>query len=250
VLRPRGPLEVLDLAFLLLRTHPGPFLALTAWAVVPATLLLAVSCWTTNGSLALVAAPCLLAPVIHAPATMLAGRVLFSGRATLGEAVAELGTRLLPLGLAWLQIAAATAGVLLSCGLLVLLSPAVAWVTEAALLERIGAARGLRRSMRLATHATMHAIAAAAGWVALTAWGAMVGEAAGQGIVSFVLQLGTPFGTAMDGRATPWLLAGMLAVQPLYAVWRLLLYVDARTRAEGWDLQVALRAAGLAAGRT
>jgi hypothetical protein len=123
-------------------------------------------------------------------------------------------------------------------------------VTEAALLERIGAGRGLRRSVRLAAHATMHAIAATLGWGALTAWGAIVGEAAGQSIVSFVLQLGTPFGTAMDGRATPWLLAGMLVVQPLYAVWRLLLYVDARTRAEGWDLQVALRAAGLAAGRT
>jgi hypothetical protein len=96
----------------------------------------------------------------------------------------------------------------------------------------------------------MHAIAAAVGWVALTGWGAIVGEAAGQGIVSFVLQLGTPFGEATDGRATPFLLAGMLAVQPLYAVWRLLLYVDARTRAEGWDLQVALRAAGIAAART
>jgi len=245
VLRPRGPLEVFDLALTLIRTHPRPFLALTAWAVVPATLLLAVSCWTTDGSPALILAPCLLAPVVHAPATVLAGRILFSERATLRESLAELGGRLVPLALAWAQIAATTLGVLLSCGLLVLLTPAVAWVTETALLERIGASRGLRRSVRLASHAALNAIAAALGWFALTSWGAVVGEAAGQGIVSFVLQLGTPFGALTDGRATPWLLAGMFAVQPLYAVWRLLLYIDARTRAEGWDLQVGLRAAGL-----
>ncbi len=249
VLRPRGPLEVFDLSLALIRSHPGPFLALTAWAVVPTTLLLAVSCWTTGGSPALALVPCLLAPVIHAPATVLAGRILFSERATLREALAELGGRLVPLALAWAQIAAATVGVLLTCGLLILLTPAVAWVTEAALLERIGAARGLRRSVRLASHAAAHAIAAAFGWVALTAWGGAVGEAVGQGIVSFVLQLGQPFGAVTDGVATPWLLAGMLTVQPLYAVWRLLLYIDARTRAEGWDLQVGLRAAGLQAER-
>jgi hypothetical protein len=249
VLRPRGPLEVFDLALALLRTHPGPFLALIGWAVVPATLLLSLLCWTTDGSLLLAFAPCLLAPVIHAPATVLAGRILFSEDATLKEALSELGGRLVPLALAWGQIAVTTLGVLLTCGLLILLSPAVAWVTETALLERIGAARGLRRSVRLASHAAMHALAAAVGWVAITIWGGIVGEASGQGIVSFVLQLGTPFGALTEGQATPWLLAGMLVVQPIYAVWRLLLYIDARTRAEGWDLQVGLRAAGLHAER-
>jgi hypothetical protein len=247
VLRARGPFEVLDLAFLLLRRHHKPFLALTAWTVLPPVLILTVSCWLTRGAWVLMFAPCLLAPLVHAPATVLAGRLLFSEQATVREALVELGERLLPLGMAWLQIAAAVALGVVSCGSILLVSgPAVAWVTETALLERIGTQRALRRSMRLAAQAPAHAIAASAGWVGMTMWGGVAGEAAGQAVVSFVLQLGTPFGTLLDGFATPFLLAGMLVVQPLYGVWRLLLYVDARTRAEGWDLQVWLRAAGMA----
>jgi hypothetical protein len=248
VLRPRGPFEVLDLAFLVLRRHRRPFLTLAAWTVLPPALILTVSCWLTRGAWVLALGPCLLAPLIHAPATVLAGRLLFSERATLREAVTELGERLVPLGLAWLQVAAAVALGIVSCGALLLVAgPAVAWVTETALLERIGSQRALRRSMRLAAQAPAHAVAASAGWVGITMWGGVAGEAMGQAVVSFVLQLGTPFGTLVDGFATPWLLAGMLVVQPLYGVWRLLLYVDARTRAEGWDLQVWLRAAGLGA---
>lgn len=248
VLRPRGPLEVLDLAFLLVRRHPRPFLTLTAWSVIPVALLLTVSCWLTQGAWVLALVPCLLAPLVHAPATVLASRLLFSEQATLREALTELGERLLPLALAWAQIGAAALLGVMSCGVLLLLAgPAVAWVTETALLERIGTGRAFRRSTRLAAQAPAHAIAASAGWLGMTMWGALAGEATGQALVSFVLQLGTPFGSLGQGIVTPWLLGGMLLVQPLFGVWRLLLYVDARTRAEGWDLQVGLRAAGLGA---
>ena len=67
----------------------------------------------------------------------------------------------------------------------------------------------------------------------------------GQLIVAQGLQLGQPFGSAMDLQVTPYLLFGMLAVQPLHALYRLLLYIDVRTRVEGWDLQVAFRGAAI-----
>jgi hypothetical protein len=124
---------------------------------------------------------------------------------------------------------------------------ALLYKTEAALLERVGAARSLRRSLRLASGHLGVALVGTLSWWILTLWFAFIAEGAGQGLVDFVLQMGQPFGSALDQQATPWVLGGMIAAQPLHAVYRLLLYVDVRTRVEGWDLQVALRAAGLGA---
>ena len=76
-------------------------------------------------------------------------------------------------------------------------------------------------------------------------WAAIAAEALGQNLVGFVFQLGAPFGSAPED-ITPYLLAGLLVGRSLFAVYRLLLYVDVRTRVEGWDLQVQLRAAGMA----
>ena len=73
----------------------------------------------------------------------------------------------------------------------------------------------------------------------------MAAESLGQGIIGFVFQLGAPFGALSSGDATPYLLMGVLLANPVNAMYRLLLYVDARTRSEGWDLQVRLRALGL-----
>jgi hypothetical protein len=127
-----------------------------------------------------------------------------------------------------------------------LIEPALAYMTETALLERVAVSRGISRTMRLAGARPSNALVTALSWWLLTAWFALVGEAAGQGLVGFVLQLGQPFGELAVDHVTPYVLGGVLVAQPLHAVYRLLLYVDVRTRLEGWDLQVALRAAGMA----
>ena len=161
----------------------------------------------------------------------------------------EVGTRVPGLLLAWVaQLGALLVGVCTGV-FWILTLPVTAYVFETALLERVRGQATLARSSFLAWRNLAVALAATIGWLALTAWGALVGELTGQVVVGFVLQLGEPFGNAINGAVTPYLLAGMLLVQPVVATYRLLLYVDIRTRVEGWDLQVSLRAADLGSDR-
>ncbi len=245
VLRPRGPLEVFDLAVRLLRVNAGVYLRLVAVVVLPLVVAAGVACVLLDGHLGLLLVPLALAPLLQAPATLLTGRLLFADEVRVRDVLWEVARR--AGGVAF--VAVCTWGsALLGCGVLSWLTGTpVAWVTEATLLEQVGASRGLQRSFGLSLAHLGVSLSAVLGWWGLTAWGAVVGEAAGQAVVGTVLQLGSPFGTATELVVTPYLLAGALLAQPIYAVYRLLLYVDARTRVEGWDLQVALRASALAA---
>jgi hypothetical protein len=244
VLRPRGPLEVFDLSLRLLQAHAGVFARLAALVVGPFCLLFGLGAWLTDGHLAWLAAPVLVAPALQAPFTLLGGRLLFADTFDVRQVLRELAARpgaLLSVP-AWSFLAQLSG--LAMCGFGWPITMAVAaFVAEAALLERSPAGRAMGRSLRLAGFNPGIAIAASVGWAVLTAWGAAVGEA----VVASILQLGEPFGKATNGLVTPYLLAGALLIQPVYAVWRLLLFVDVRTRVDGWDLQVGLRAAGLAA---
>ena len=57
-------------------------------------------------------------------------------------------------------------------------------------------------------------------------------------LIGFVLQLGRPIDELLiDGGSWP-ALAGFLAAAPLVALARVFDYLDARTRTEGWDIQV------------
>lgn len=247
-LRPRGPLEVFDLALRLVRANPADMLALGALTVLPPWVALSALCLAVEGD------PEVMVPVLAvavlplaAPFAVLSGRLLFSERFPVRAVVVDLLRHLGPLVWAWLvQVAILVVGVV-TCGLGWLAGHSVwLFVEETSLLERVGAGRSLQRSLRLASAHPGAALAGTLGRVVLTAWCMAVAEAGGQALLGTVLQLGSPFGSALDGIVTPWLVLGAVAAQPMFAVYRLLLYVDVRTRVEGWDLQVRLRAAGMA----
>jgi len=149
----------------------------------------------------------------------------------------------------WIVVVALLAISMVTFGILSPLLLGVVFITEAGVLEAVPFGRMLRRSQVLSSGHLGIAIAGALAQLFLLLWFAALFELGGQMIVAWVLQLGAPFGRLQDGQLTPWLVAGILSAQVLFAAYRLFLYVDVRTRVEGWDLQVALRAAALTRGR-
>lgn len=243
-LRPRGPLEVFDLTLRLLRERSRPFAWLAVYTLVPAVALVLVVHWLSVGDWTLGAVAVLvMAPLIQAPFTILGGRLLFEEDASAWEALKT--TVKVAGGLAAALFVQAFSLVLICGGIGLVAQPVVLYLTETALLERVPLSRGVRRSSRLATGQLGIAVVGVLAAWGLTAWGALLGELTGQALIGFVLQLGQPFGALEQGVATPYLIIGALAIQPVIAVYRLMLYVDVRTRMEGWDLQVGLRAVGL-----
>jgi hypothetical protein len=203
--------------------------------------------WAASWHWATALLPLALGPLIQAPFTLLGGRLLFDESVSVGDIASDLRARAWPSWIPSLAIAfAAFVGSVASCGVIAVSLLFLVFLPECALLERVDPRRGLRRSWRLSSGAPGGAIAGAIGRWVLAAWCASVAEASGQAVVSYIFQANLPIPSALDGFATPWVLLGLLASSPLWAIWRLMLYVDARTRVEGWDLQVGLRAAGLA----
>ena len=244
-LRPRGPLEVFDLGLALLQAHPGVFFRMALLWVLPVAALGSALALLGYGSVAVWSLPVLFA-LVQAPVTLLTGRLLFAEGVRVRDVLRELARSPVSFGAAWLWQTGALALGLLCVGVGAMVSvPATIYVAEAALLEKVGALSSLRRSSRLASANLGNALVASVAWVGLSVWGALTAEAAGQSIVGFVLQFGAPFGALQEGDVTPFVVFGLVAAQPLFAVYKLLLYVDTRTRVEGWDLQVGLRAAGL-----
>jgi hypothetical protein len=63
-------------------------------------------------------------------------------------------------------------------------------------------------------------------------------ELLGMGIVSYLLQLGSPFGSLFEDGGSIYALLGVFASSPLVATARFLSYIDGRTRRDAWDVQV------------
>jgi len=242
-LRPRGPFEVFDLTLRFIRERARALLWLCLWTVAPFAIACSLSAMAPDYQPLALMVAIGVAPLIHAPFTAVGGRLLFaddtSVRTGLWSTIRHPSGLLVGIG------ASVATWVLICTGVGVFALPFLVYLPETAILERVPVNRGVSRSSRLAAGQVGVAIVAAiAPWV-LMAWGGLVGELSGQLLVGFVLQLGQPFGALAAGDVTPFLLVGVLLSHPVYAIFRLLLYVDVRTRMEGWDLQVGLRALGI-----
>lgn len=246
VLRRRDALEVFDLALRFMGTRWRSFRWLLVLVLMPPLAVGTAVLWFSSGHWGVLVAALLLLPVLRAPFTLLAGRLMFADEVPVGEVLGGLRSSFPSLlgGFA-LSTLAAGAGAVTCFYAMPFVAAALLYVPEAVLLERVTAGRSVRRSARLSSGHLGIALAGLVGTAFLTVWGALVADAAGAAIVHFMFQVPPVFGSLGEGRVTPYLLAGVLLAQPVIAVYRLLLYVDVRTRIEGWDLQVALRAAGL-----
>ena len=244
VLRPRGPLEVLDLTLRLWAVEWRVYASMCVWVLLLPFLGLSALAVATDGHWAVLAVGVAVAPCVQAPFTLLTGRLLFDANVAPAGVFKDLLPRLISLLGTWLWWPVGLVLTVPTCGYgLPVLHLGLLFSTEVALLERHNPFRNLTRGLRLAADALPQSgMGVMVRWVG-TVWAITVAEAFGQGVVGFVLQLGEPFGTLMNGEVTPFALAGVLLAHAGWAVYRVLLYLDVRTRTEGWDLQVGLMAA-------
>ena len=249
VLRPRTLAEVLDLACRLCIT-----LAFGLYARLSAILLLPV----LAGCLALRYAagwrwPEVWAVAISAGAvlqgvfTVAVGRLLFSEELGVRQVLRLFGRRagsyLTMLFLSRLALAASCLPFFVA---LPFVWPRLVFVHEASLLENAGPAEALRRSSRFIAGRGASVFGALLALLLTQAGFVVVAEMLGQGLVAEVLQLGKPFGELYADGGSPYALAGLLLSVPYVSTARFLDYIDARTRADGWDIQLRFLAVAAA----
>jgi hypothetical protein len=170
------------------------------------------------------------------PVVALASRLVFDERATVREGLV-LGLRSMGrvLGVRILQMFA----ILLSS--LTVLLPL--WVQgiflfapEAALLERASPIAALGRSQKLAGRSTAESILGATLSMVAGILAAPLGDYVGRTTMSQLFDA-TPPASIWEDPTSIFALAGFFAAGPMLALFRFFLYLNVRTRVEGWDVQ-------------
>jgi hypothetical protein len=130
--------------------------------------------------------------------------------------------------------------------ILLLFPPAAVWIwsrytflPEVLLVEEMKSG-WTRRLQQLGDRVAGRSLAARFWQMALLGYGALSGELVGQAVVDELFQLGTPFGSLMNGDLTPFPCLGILYSLPIWGLVRFALYLDLRTRSESLDVFFSL----------
>jgi hypothetical protein len=165
-------------------------------------------------------------------------RTLEALRTARGALPALLGARLT-------QLLALVAGVAVAGLPWLWMGPRLLFVVEAIVLERAGFRVALKRAARIAGARFGAALGAMVLLLVARVAATVLGDAGGREVLSQVLQIDPPR-SLFDAGGSWMALAGFWLGLPLASTARFFVYLDVRTRTEGWDIQT--RFAALAAG--
>lgn len=258
VLRPRTVPEIVDLAFRLTFSLALPlYTKLAAVVLLPifagAMVLRYYLKWDWYWVWVLSVTAVSVAQGVY---TVAAGRLLFSEdlrmREVLGAYLRRLPSYFFAFVLSRSPLALLGSSVLLFAAgeagpgagtLLFLFGLPFAWVAlffvhEASLLEGAGPGQAWQRASRFVKGRGGSAFSLLLLLLMGQIGAVIVSELLGQSVLDFVLQLGTPFGSLWEDYGSPFALIGLCASVPFIATARFLQYIDIRTRADGWDVQV------------
>jgi hypothetical protein len=247
-LRERSVLEVLDLLLLFVTTHRRAYAKVALVALVPSfaiTWLASEAIGPGWGwALAIV-----LATGAELPFTALASRLVFDEKARARDAIKQ-ALRVAPLAVFTEMFSFVGVGV----GTVIFVIPGLwaaattLYLPEAIVLEGATMGAAFTRSSRLSHSSFGEAAAGSLIRIAMPIAGAILADVAGRAIIGDLFEFPPPASLFAQGTSTLALFGFWLAA-PFVATARFLLYINCRTRTEGWDVQtkfaaLALRAEG------
>jgi hypothetical protein len=246
-LRERPLMDVLDLTIRFCASHAAAYAKVSLVVVVPAFALSLVAAhaggWALGWAVALG-----LSALADAPFVALASRLVFTDRVRARDVV-RLSGRALP-GIAGARLAQVTA-LVVSAPFLGLpwlwVGPHLFFVVEVLVLEQPAVRAAVVRAARIGAARFGEALSAMVLLLLVRLAFTAVADLAGRELLQGLLELKAPAPLSVTGGS--WLaLVGWWSAVPLVASARFLVYLDVRTRTEGWDIQTRF-AAIAAAGR-
>lgn len=236
-LRERPLLDVVDLAGRFSAAHAAPLARLSALVLLPGFL----ASWALGelvGWWAAWIAAVVLGSFATAPFVALASKLVFSDEVRVRDAL-RAAARALPrlTGIRLVELLALALSVSCSSGLAwIYVGSVLLFVVEVAVLEGGGVGGAVTRSQRIANGNFAGSAGAMLVLLFAPVAAAMLADAAGREVLGTVLEIKPP--PSMFSVGGSWLaLAGWWAMVPVLSVLRFFVYLDIRTRTEGWDIQ-------------
>ncbi len=245
VFRERSVIDVLDLALRFVVQH-GRLFAATGAVVLPPFLLASYVLGRLWGPFAAWGFSLFAASLASAPFTVLASRLVFEDDVLVRGAIREgLGAapRLLLLRLVMFVLGALGLAFFTAPGLWFL--SVTLFVVEVAVLERAPFKRAITRSQAIVSRESGEAMIALLLLAVLTFIACVAADSGGRAIASVLLEAAAPDPIWVSGWS-PLSLAGFWLFVPYAATARFLVYLDVRTKSEGWDIQTRFVALALA----
>ncbi len=240
-LRERPLLDVLDLAVRFCAAHAADYAKMSAVVLLPAFAASWAAGHYVNWWLGWTVTAIVTA-FAGAPFVSLASRLVFADSVRTREALGG-ALRAVP-GLAGVRIlqAVALAGSAILVGLPWLWIGTVwLFVVEVLVLEQSGAGGALGRAYRIANAQFGDAALTMLMLIVAPVGAAMLADVAGREVLQSVLEVKPPPSMFREGGS--WLaLVGWWATLPLLQTARFFVYLDVRTRTEGWDIQTRFAA--------